>query len=72
MLFGRYLPMVLQLAIASSLMGKRPVKESVGTLKTDTPVFSAALAAVVVVFAALTFFPFLALGPIAEHLSLWA
>jgi K+-transporting ATPase ATPase A chain len=71
MFFGRYLSIIIQLAIASSLMLKRQVSESVGTLKTDTGTFTIALLMVVLIFAALTFFPVLALGPIAEHLTLW-
>lgn len=72
MLFGRYLSIVIQLAIAGSLMKKRFVNESVGTLHTDTMSFAVILVFVVYIFAALTFFPVLALGPIAEHLTLWA
>ena len=72
MCFGRYLSIVIQLAIAGSLMKKRFVNESVGTLHTDTLSFAVILVAVVYIFAALTFFPVLALGPIAEHLTLWA
>jgi K+-transporting ATPase ATPase A chain len=71
MFFGRYLSIMIQLTIASSLMLKRQVSESVGTLKTDTGTFTIALLMVVLIFAALTFFPVLALGPIAEHLTLW-
>ncbi|MEW8993766.1 potassium-transporting ATPase subunit KdpA [Clostridium sp.] len=71
MFFGRYLSIMIQLAIASSLMLKRQVSESIGTLKTDTGTFTIALLMVVLIFAALTFFPVLALGPIAEHLTLW-
>lgn len=70
MFFGRYLSIVIQLAIAGSLMKKRFVNESVGTLHTDTLSFSVILVFVVYIFAALTFFPVLALGPIAEHLTL--
>lgn len=72
MFFGRYLSIVIQLAIAGSLMKKRFVNESVGTLHTDTMSFSVILVFVIYIFAALTFFPVLALGPIAEHLTLWA
>ena len=72
MFFGRYLSMVLQLAIAGSLMKKRFVNESAGTLHTDTVSFAVILVFVVYIFAALTFFPVLALGPVAEHLTLWA
>ena len=72
MFCGRYLSIVIQLAIAGSLMKKRFVSESVGTLHTDTASFAVILVFVVYIFAALTFFPVLALGPIAEHLTLWA
>ena len=72
MFFGRYLSIVIQLAIAGSLMKKRFVSESVGTLHTDTASFAVILVFVVYIFAALTFFPVMALGPIAEHLTLWA
>lgn len=72
MFFGRYLSIVIQLAIAGSLMKKRFVSESVDTLHTDTASFAVILVFVVYIFAALTFFPVLALGPIAEHLTLWA
>ena len=72
MFFGRYPSIVIQLAIAGSLMKKRFVNESAGTLHTDTVSFAIILVFVVYIFAALTFFPVLALGPIAEHLTLWA
>lgn len=72
MFFGRYLSIVIQLAIAGSLMKKKFVNDSVGTLHTDTAAFPIILVVVVYIFAALTFFPVLALGPIAEHLTLWA
>lgn len=72
MFFGRYLSIVIQLAIAGSLMKKRFVNDSVGTLHTDTAAFAVILVFVVYIFAALTFFPVLALGPIAEHLTLWS
>ena len=71
MFLGRYLPIVLQLAIAGSLMKKDYINESAGTLQTGTVSFAVILVFVVYIFAALTFFPALALGPIAEHLSLW-
>lgn len=72
MFFGRYLSIIIQLAIASSLMMKRSVNESIGTLKTDTRTFTISLLMVVLIVAALTFFPALVLGPIAEHLILWS
>lgn len=71
MFFGRYIAIVAQLAIAGSMLAKRKVNETVGTLRTDNVIFIAILVVVVYIFAALTFFPALALGPIAEHLSLW-
>ena len=72
MFFGRYLSIVIQMAIAGSLMKKKFVNDSVGTLHTDTASFAVILVFVVYIFAALTFFPVLALGPIAEHITLWA
>ena len=71
MFFGRYIAIVAQLAIAGSMLAKRKVNETVGTLRTDNVIFIAILVVVVYIFAALTFFPALALGPIAEHLTLW-
>ena len=71
MFFGRYLTIIIQLAIANSLMMKRQVNESIGTLKTDTGTFTVALFMVIMIIAALTFFPAVVLGPIAEHLTLW-
>ena len=71
MFFGRYIAIVAQLAIAGSLLSKRKVNESIGTLRTDNVTFMIILVFIVYIFAALTFFPALALGPIAEHLSLW-
>ena len=70
MFFGRYIAIVAQLAIAGSSACKTKVNETVGTLRTDNVIFIAILVVVVYIFAALTFFPALALGPIAEHLSL--
>jgi K+-transporting ATPase ATPase A chain len=72
MFFGRYLSIIIQLAIAGSLMAKQPVSESIGTLKTDTRTFTISLLMVVIIIAALTFFPAMVLGPIAEHLTLWS
>lgn len=70
MFFGRYLSIIIQLAIAGSLLKKVEVNETVGTLKTDTISFAVILVFVVYIFAALTFLPALALGPVAEALSL--
>lgn len=71
MFFGRYIAIVAQLAIAGSMLSKRKVNETIGTLRTDNAIFIIILVFVVYIFAALTFFPALALGPIAEHLTLW-
>ena len=71
MFFGRYLSIIIQMAIVGSLMKKNFVNESSGTLKTSTISFAVILVFVVYIFAALTFFPALSLGPVAEHLTLW-
>ena len=71
MFFGRYIAIAAQLAIAGSMLMKRKVNESIGTLRTDNLTFTIILVFIVYIFAALTFFPALALGPVAEHLSLW-
>jgi len=72
MFFGRYLSIIILLAIAGSLMKKQTVTESIGTLKTDTMTFTISLFMVVIIIAALTFFPAVVLGPISEHMSLWS
>jgi potassium-transporting ATPase potassium-binding subunit len=69
MLLGRFLPLVLVLALAGSLARQRPVPESEGTLPTHKPLFVGLVVGVTVVLVALTFLPALALGPIAEGLS---
>ena len=71
MLFGRFWTMVPMLAVAGSLAGKKHVPPSAGTLPTHTPLFVVLLVAVIIIVAALTFFPALGLGPIAEHLVLY-
>lgn len=70
MFFGRYLSIIIQLAIAGSLSKKIDINETSGTLKTDNITFSIILVFIVYIFAALTFLPVLALGPIAEMLVL--
>mgnify|MGYP002236466522 FL=1 len=55
MFFGRYLSIVIQLAIAGSLMRKQFVNDSIGTLRTDSATFTIGLVCVVYIFAALTF-----------------
>ncbi|KEO81385.1 potassium-transporting ATPase subunit KdpA [Tumebacillus flagellatus] len=70
MLAGRYISIIAMLAIAGSLSTKRVVPTTVGTLRTDTPLFSLILVVIILIVGALTFFPALALGPIAEHLGM--
>ncbi len=67
-LFGRYLPIIFVLALAGSLAKQRKTPAGAGTLPTDGLVFVGLLAGTIVLVAALTFFPALALGPIAEAL----
>lgn len=70
MLFGRYLTMILLLAVSSSLAAKKSVPVTDGTFKTDNTMFIVILLVIVLIIGALTFLPALALGPIAEHLTL--
>lgn len=70
MLLGRYLPIIGPVAIAGILANKKYIPESAGTLKTDTATFGLMVFAVIAIVAALSFFPALALGPIAEHFSM--
>ncbi len=69
MFAGRLVPIVLVLALAGSLAAQRKRPVTAGTMPTDTPLFTVLLAGTVVIVAGLTFFPALALGPIAEALS---
>ncbi|MFB7916183.1 potassium-transporting ATPase subunit KdpA [Streptomyces sp. NPDC056061] len=69
MLLGRFLPMVFVLALAGSLAGQRPVPATAGTLATHKPLFSGLLVGTILIVAALTYFPALALGPLAEGLA---
>jgi len=66
MLLGRYLPMILVLALAGSLARQGHTPASIGTLPTHRPQFVGLVAAVTVILCALTFLPALALGPLAE------
>jgi K+-transporting ATPase ATPase A chain len=66
---GRFVPMLLVLALAGAFAAQRPAAETAGTLPTRSPTFAGMHLAVVVVVTALTFFPALALGPIAEALT---
>ncbi|MBZ9599486.1 potassium-transporting ATPase subunit KdpA [Streptomyces yangpuensis] len=69
MLLGRFLPMVFVLALAGSLAGQRPVPETAGTLRTDKPLYAGLLVGTIVIITGLTYFPALALGPLAEGLA---
>ncbi len=68
MLLGRYLPIILPLAIVGLLARKPAVAESAGTLRVDAPTFGVMLLAVILLFGALTFLPAGLLGPVVEHL----
>ena len=70
MLFGRFMMKVPILALAGSLAAKKTVPSSAGTFPTDGPIFVILLVGVIIIVAALTFFPADALGPIVEHLSM--
>lgn len=67
---GRYVPIVALLLLAYSMSRKQPVPETIGTLRTDTTLFTAITAGVILILGALTFFPILVLGPIAEAFQL--
>lgn len=69
MLLGRFAMMLPALAIAGRLAAKRPAPAGPGTFPTTGPLFTALLIAVIVLVGALTFFPAVALGPIAEHVT---
>ncbi|GLG01545.1 potassium-transporting ATPase potassium-binding subunit [Alicyclobacillus hesperidum subsp. aegles] len=70
MLFGRYVSIIAMLAIAGALATKARIPETSGTLKVDTFAFGYVFVAVFIIVGALTFFPYLALGPIGEQLQL--
>ncbi|MGV9286567.1 potassium-transporting ATPase subunit KdpA [Streptomyces sp. NPDC003719] len=69
MLLGRFLPMVFVLALAGSLAGQQPVPATAGTLRTEKPLFSGLLVGAILIITGLTYFPALALGPLAEGLT---
>ena len=72
MLFARFLPIAGTLAIAGSLAGKGKVAEGAGTLSTTNAMFVFLLVFVVLLIGALSFFPALALGPVAEFFQMVA
>ncbi|MFF5973326.1 potassium-transporting ATPase subunit KdpA [Streptomyces sp. NPDC012769] len=69
MLLGRFLPMVFVLALAGSLAGQTPVPATPGTLRTEKPLFAGLLVGTITIITGLTYFPALALGPLAEGLA---
>ena len=69
MLGGRFLPIVLVLAVAGALAGKPVAPAGLGTMRTDSSTFAALLVGVIVLIGALTFFPALLLGPIVQGLT---
>lgn len=71
LILGRYLPIIGPVAIAGILARKKFIPESSGTLKTDTGTFGVMILAIIFLIAALSFFPALALGPIAEYFSIY-
>ena len=70
MILGRYAIIVPMLAVAGSLALKSPVPATAGTFPTHGPLFVLLLVITVLILGALTFFPALVLGPIAEHVSM--
>ncbi|OIK29259.1 potassium-transporting ATPase subunit KdpA [Streptomyces malaysiense] len=69
MLLGRFLPMVFVLALAGSLAEQKPIPVTAGTLRTEKPLFTGLLVGAILIITGLTFFPALALGPLAEGLA---
>ncbi len=69
MIVARFLPMIAALAVAGSLAGKRIAPAGAGTFRADSPTFVVLLIGVVVIVAALTFFPALLLGPVVQGLT---
>ena len=72
MLIGRFVPIAAYLSVAGSLAKKKAVPPSAGTFPTDSALFGILLIGVIIIVAALTFFPVLALGPIVEHFLMLA
>lgn len=70
LILGRFIPIIGPIAIAGLLAGKKYIPESAGTLKTDTPTFGVMIFAVIFIVTALSYFPALALGPIAEFFTM--
>lgn len=70
MLLGRYSSIIVMLAAAGSLLAKKPIPETPGTLRTDNGLFAVFLVATVLIVGALTFLPVVTLGPVAEWLTI--
>ena len=71
LIMGRFIPIIGPLAIAGLLANKKEIPESAGTLKTDTATFGLMIFAVIFLITALSFFPALTLGPIAEYFTIY-
>ena len=69
MLLGRFLPMIVALAVGGALAGKRVTPAGLGTMRTDTPVFVVLLVGTILLVALLTFVPALLLGPIVQSMT---
>ncbi|MFF4587860.1 potassium-transporting ATPase subunit KdpA [Streptomyces sp. NPDC001388] len=69
MILGRFLPMIFVLALAGSLAQQKPVPVTAGTLRTEKPLFTGLLVGAILIITGLTYFPALALGPLAEGLA---
>jgi potassium-transporting ATPase potassium-binding subunit len=70
MILGRFLPIIGPIAIAGLLANKKYIPESAGTLRVDSVTFGVMVFAVILIITALSYFPPLVLGPIAEYLSI--
>lgn len=70
MFLGRYFSMMTMLAVVGSLAAKKPVPETSGTFRTDNALFAGVFLGSVLIVGALTFFPVIVLGPVAEFLTL--
>ena len=72
MLLARYTSIILMLALAGSLAAKKEVPMTSGTMRTDDGLFAGVLFVTIIIINLLSFFPVLALGPIAEHFAMLA
>ncbi len=70
LILGRFIPIIGPVAIAGLLASKKYIPESAGTLKTDSVTFGVMIFSVIVIITALSYFPALALGPLAEYFSM--